>query len=760
MSSSFPFPETQSTVLPDPSNFFSQNLVSSPLPTSSFFQNFVLQNGSQAEYIHPYLIKSSNSSLSASYPFLFFSAAVLYQVFVPDLTISSTQPHPYGKNHLVSSYSDLGVTLDIPSSNLRFFLVRGSPFLTASVTNSTSLSIKTVHTIVSLSSNRDNNTKYTLQLNNSQTWLIYTSNPIYLTHGDVTEVVSKPFSGTIRFAVLPGSSSNYEEETLDKFSSCYPVSGDAELQSQKLFTLVYEWKKKNCGNLLMLAHPLHVKLLSYYNNNSDHVTVLHYFKYRSIDGDLVGVVGDSWVLQIDPVPVTWHSVKGIKQESYEEIVSALSEDVKQLNSSVMTTSSSYFYGKHVARAARFALIAEEVSFPEVIPTIVEFLKETIEPWLDGTFKGNGFLYERKWGGLITKQGSTDSSADFGFGIYNDHHFHLGYFLYGVAVLAKIDPDWGQKYKPQAYSLVTDFLNLGQGYNYNSLHYPRLRCFDFYKLHSWAAGLTEFQDGRNQESTSEAVNAYYSAALIGLAYGDTSLVATGSTLLALEISAAQTWWHVKVEDNLYHEEFAKENRIVGVLWANKRDSNLWWASAECRECRLLIQVLPLLPITETLFYDAAYVKELVEWTLPSFKNKTNEESMKGFTYALQGIYDKETALENIRMLKGFDDGNSFTNLLWFFFVFADYCVVFLHCCYYVGYAIDCYCVGYAIDCYCIGRSAIAIVFAIVFAFVLDMSLSLCLSLPLTGTAIALDMSLPLCLRLTVTIIVIATLFRLA
>ncbi|KAG4914954.1 hypothetical protein JHK87_052511 [Glycine soja] len=52
---------------------------------------------------------------------------------------------------------------------------------------------------------------------------------------------------------------------------------------------------------------------------------------------------------------------------------------------------------------------------------------------------------------------------------------------------------------------------------------QLRCFDFYKLHSWAGGLTNFGDGRNQQSTSEVVNAYYAAALMGLAYGHTHLL---------------------------------------------------------------------------------------------------------------------------------------------------------------------------------------------------------------------------------------------
>ncbi|KAG4922723.1 hypothetical protein JHK82_051703 [Glycine max] len=648
MSSNFLFPQTQSTVLPNPSTYFSSNLLSSPLPTNSFFQNFVIPNGSQAEYIHPYLVKTSNSSLSASYPLLLFTTALLYQSFVPDITISSTQTHSNQQNREISSYSDLSVTLDIPSSNLRFFLSRGSPFITASVTSPTSLSITTVHTIVSLSSNDDNNTKYTLKLNNTQIWLIYTSSPIYLNHDGASNITSKPFSGIIRVAALPDSNSK-SVAILDKFSSCYPLSGNATLVEP--FRVVYQWQKESSGDLLMLAHPLHVKLLS-----NSQVTVLKDFKYRSIDGDLVGVVGDSWVLETDPIPVTWYSNKGVDKDSYDEVVSALVKDVQELNSSAIGTSSSYFYGKRVGRAARLALIAEEVSFSNVVPTIKKFLKESIEPWLDGTFQGNSFLYENKWGGLVTKQGSTDSTADFGFGVYNDHHYHLGYFLYGIAVLAKIDPQWGQKYKPQVYSLVTDFMNLGQRYN---RFYPRLRCFDLYKLHSWAAGLTEFEDGRNQESTSEAVNAYYSAALVGLAYGDSSLVDTGSTLVALEILAAQTWWHVKVEDNLYEEEFAKDNKIVGVLWANKRDSKLWWASAECRECRLGIQVLPLLPITETLFSDADYVKELVEWTVPFLSS----QGWKGMTYALQGIYDKETALENIRKLKGFDDGNSLSNLLW-------------------------------------------------------------------------------------------------
>lgn len=450
---------------------------------------------------------------------------------------------------------------------------------------------------------------------------------------------------------MPGSDPKYVA-ILDRFSSAYPVSGEAVFT--KPFTLEYKWKKSGQGDLLILAHPLHLKLLS------NATVVEEDFKYKSIDGDLVGIVGDLWELKSHNISVTWHSIGGVKQASYPEIVQALRSDVKALISKPITTKSSYFYGKLVARAARLALIAEEVDCLDVVPEIRKYLADAIEPWLNGTLSGNGFLYNPKWGGLVTQQGSTDRGADFGFGVYNDHHFHLGYFVYGISVLAKIDRAWGSKYKPQAYSLAADFINIG---NQSNSNYPQLRCFDLYKLHSWAGGLTEFGDGRNQESTSEAVNAYYSAALMGLAYEDTNLFNSGSMLTSLEIQAAQMWWHVREGGTLYEEKFTKENRIVGILWATKRDSGLWFAAREAKEIRLGIQLLPISPVTEILFSDDGFAKEIVGWALPALSREGVEEGWKGFVYALQGIYDKDGALEKIKSLKGFDDGNSLTNLLW-------------------------------------------------------------------------------------------------
>nr|XP_025696924.1 uncharacterized protein LOC112798000 [Arachis hypogaea] len=111
----------------DPPKFFSSDLLSSPLPTHSFFQNFVEEDGHNSVYIHPYLIKSSASSVSLCYPSRRVHSGSIYQVFKADLTISSstqqTQQGSHSHHHVISSFSDLSVTLDIPSSDLTFFLV-------------------------------------------------------------------------------------------------------------------------------------------------------------------------------------------------------------------------------------------------------------------------------------------------------------------------------------------------------------------------------------------------------------------------------------------------------------------------------------------------------------------------------------------------------------------------------------------------------------------------------------------------------------
>lgn len=55
-----------------------------------------------------------------------------------------------------------------------------------------------------------------------------------------------------------------------------------------------------------------------------------------------------------------------------------------------------------------------------------------------------FNYDTVWGGLFLRatDGDLDFGVDYGFPYYNDHHFHLGYFLYALAYYVQHHQNWG------------------------------------------------------------------------------------------------------------------------------------------------------------------------------------------------------------------------------------------------------------------------------------------------------------------------------
>ncbi|KAL6496481.1 hypothetical protein OROGR_029739 [Orobanche gracilis] len=115
----------------------------------------------------------------------------------------------------------------------------------------------------------------------------------------------------------------------------------------------------------------------------------------------------------------------------------------------------------------------------------------------------------------------------------------------------------------------------------------------------------------------------------LAYGDSHLVSIGLTPSAFKIHAAQEWWHLEEKDDVYRKEFAKENRVGSVLWANKKDNALWFAPPAWSECRLKIQLLRLLLINGFLLSNTGYAEEPVKWTLAALERDGVGKGLKGF-----------------------------------------------------------------------------------------------------------------------------------
>ncbi|XP_024545107.1 putative endo-1,3(4)-beta-glucanase 2 [Selaginella moellendorffii] len=655
-----------------PSQLWSTDLRSSgaPLPTNAFWLNYVLQDGSQPEYIHPYSIRFKQGLVSLCYPKRLLQPTAVIQVHTDDLSISCKEEP--GTAFAVSAFDDLSVTLASQGRRLTVPLVRGSPYVTFLFRGGTPL-LSTINAVINVTSNPDA-TKHKILFNSGQTWLLYSSSPLPISIDATTSSFAlradaRPFTGTIRAAVLTDPAS---EPTLDTYSQCYATRGTVEFPAP--FTMQHKYTTAgSTGELLLLSLPMHRSILQQAGGTGTNAARgMPSLTYNSIDGQMEGVVGSTWTLRAGGANVSWHSPRGLRADpaAAHEISAALQRDVDDLPG-VIVNSSTYFFGKAAARAARLALIAEEVARPDLTGRIAATLRNSLAQWLDSNHAvnpnmSNSIGYDRQWGGLVSSDGAADSGADFGLGMYNDHHFHWGYFVYAGAVLARMDPEWGSQHRCQLYSLVSDYMQHGtsQHNSGSAARYPRLRHFDHWLMHSWAAGLKNFADGRNQESTSEAVNSYYAASLLGSAFHDAALAELGVTLVAFETHAAQSLWHVPLGSELYEAEFVARNRMIGVLWANKRDTALWFGPPEWLEVRLGIQVLPVTPVTEVLFSDTGFAREVVEWASAAMDSRPEaSDGWKGFVFALQASYDPATALHHARQLKEFDDGNSASNLLW-------------------------------------------------------------------------------------------------
>ena len=111
---------------------------------------------------------------------------------------------------------------------------------------------------------------------------------------------------------------------------------------------------------------------------------------------------------------------------------------------------------------------------------------------------------------------------------NDHHFHYGYFIYTAAVIAYLDPSWLPLNQAWVNSLVRDAANPSTQDNMFAFS----RMFDWYHGHSFAAGLFELWDGKDEESSSEDAFFAYAMKMWGRVISDSSMEARGNLMLSI------------------------------------------------------------------------------------------------------------------------------------------------------------------------------------------------------------------------------------
>jgi endoglucanase Acf2 len=197
--------------------------------------------------------------------------------------------------------------------------------------------------------------------------------------------------------------------------------------------------------------------------------------------------------------------------------------------------SDYEQGKMFGQAAQLLPLAS-IADPAVYTSTQKALQTQLQTWYTASTGGSSdlFYYNSNWGTLIGYPASFDSDDQI-----NDHHFHYGYFIHSSAINGLFNPSWiadGQ-YGGMVRLLQQDIAN----YDRSNTMFPFLRHFDIYAGHSWASGQAPFSDGENEESSSEAINAYTGMILLGAANGDTALRDAGIWLYTQETKAVAYLW---------------------------------------------------------------------------------------------------------------------------------------------------------------------------------------------------------------------------
>lgn len=217
----------------------------------------------------------------------------------------------------------------------------------------------------------------------------------------------------------------------------------------------------------------------------------------------------------------------------------------------------------------------------------------------------------------------DDGVDFFSRTGTDHHFHYGYWVAAAAAVASQNPAWYRTYlAPAVKALVRDYANNDKA----DPLFPFARHKDWYMGHSWAAGLQLSFDGKNQESSSEAVNAYLAIAELGKATGDAVLEGWGQLLLVNEVTAARKYSQSYAGNDIYRQVTGSSNngvtrtKVATILFAAKASTFNWFDPDILT--RHGIQWMPFTPAGSNALLPAGWLQESVPLVQAGTKMATN------------------------------------------------------------------------------------------------------------------------------------------
>lgn len=537
------------------------NMIASNQWYSSIYKEFP----SQPLFALPVAFKISSNGLSFSYPHINATPNTVFASYNEDFTVGIIDPLTK------PSFNDIGdwhISLtQYGSKNKETFfsytLAHGVPYTTIS-TNSTKFLITFPHPFTLF--NQEDAQPATTSLS-TKSFVINTNDNFYIfslpQNTLITQTKNQMFfksSGKV-FIGLLDKKGNYKIFQQIANNVITGTSSTPVIQNGKLLV-----------NYVVVTNGEEKPLLALYPHQYDaltqKMTVLG--TYRTLRGELNLIQADQFQTAINLI--TPQAVFAPLADSHPDFIRQIQSDIADLMKQGPPASKDYFFGTWLGKADNLLLLADSQGLISERQKLLDYLKPIFRDSLAN------FVYDKNKNSVIAKY------PEFGNEKLNDHHFHYGYYIRTAAVLAKFDQDIISQNKDIINMMVEDIANI----NRSSMRFPYIRNFDVYESHSWADGFANFGDGNNQESSSEAINAWYGIYLWGLITNNTKLQTTALYLYNSEIQGAKYYWfNIK---GIYPPQY--EHKIASIVWGGKVDFSTWF-SAETN-MKYGIQLLPFTP----------------------------------------------------------------------------------------------------------------------------------------------------------------------
>ncbi|KAF1991861.1 glycoside hydrolase family 81 protein [Aulographum hederae CBS 113979] len=643
-----------------------------PIPTNKFYANLYLGNQNQAVWTHPYSVwwpKGAGNSGTWGLAIAHIERTMLAYGSTNRSGSAQSFINPTGIQSMALSAAELGSSTALTTDTLRAFsvncnlspsagappiltfpLCQGMGFLTGLYTSCTPLIQSGVFLrsfATSGSVNGGQTLKYRANLEDNTTWLIYVTPapgvgyPQCNQQSNTTVRGTAGFTGIIQVAKLPQGG---PEMVYDNAAGAFAVTADLSATiSGEVSSYTLAWQK--AGNfrnkpLLIFALPHHIATFDSATAAAKTALQLQ----TTTKGVATGVYANSWTMVESKLPLNmkfapWSngiSADTLPATAISAINTVAEGEINQDFNAQTNLDSMYFSGKGLCKFAMAIYVINDLAKnPSLAQRGLTKLKAAIARFITNTQR-SPLAYESDWGGVVSTAGlGGNDSADFGNSFYNDHHFHFGYFVYTAAVITYLDPAWLNQGSNRNWidMLVRDYANPVE----DNL-FPFYRSFDWFCGHSWAKGLYESADGKDEESTSEDSFSTYALKMWGIATGDKNMENRANLMLSIQARSFQNYFLMESTNKNQPPNYIG-NKAPGILFENKVDFATYFGTNI--EYVTGIQMIPLAP-PSALVRTKNFVSE--EWKTYFDNGRVDQiqGGWRGICYANFAIIDPKAA----------------------------------------------------------------------------------------------------------------------